>query len=220
MTNGPTSIFMVAGNRLLRETLTRMLKKKGNFTVSGVSQNVHGISATIVASGADVLIVDGATARLSECSLISEVLVLDRQLKVILIDMDDDPNTFLQCVRAGALGYVLKDASAAEVVSAVHAIAEGQAVCPPGLCLCLFHAVAEKRHHFPSAQVKLEFGLTRRQQQLVPLIAQGLTNKEIAAHLNISEQTVKNHIHSILQRIGATDRLQVTDMTRVWGALQ
>lgn len=219
MVSTSTSVFMVAGNRLLREALTRMLKKRGDFDVVGVSPSLPGVSSTIAASGANVLILDGVTARLSECCLISEVLALERDLKVVLIDMDNDPATFLECVRAGALGYVLKDASAAEVVSAVRAVADGQAVCPAELCRCLFRAFAERRH-LPSAQVKLEFGLTRRQQQLVPLIAQGLTNKEIASHLNISEQTVKNHIHSILRRTGATDRLQVTDLTRVWGAFQ
>ena len=134
--------------------------------------------------------------------------------------MDDDPETFLECVRAGAVGYLLKDASAAEVVSAVRAAAQGQAVCPPKLCKSLFRAFSERRSSLPSARIKLEFGLTRRQQQLVPLIAQGLTNKEIAAHLNISEQTVKNHIHTILRRVGATDRLQVVDLTGVWGAFR
>ena len=119
----------------------------------------------------------------------------------------------------GALGYVLKVA-AAEVIDAIRGVVAGRAVCPPELCLSLFRAAAEKRPHLPSAQVKLEFGLTRRQQQLVPLIAQGLTNKEIGSYLNISEQTVKSHIHTILRRIGATDRLQVTDLTRVWGVFQ
>jgi DNA-binding NarL/FixJ family response regulator len=57
-------------------------------------------------------------------------------------------------------------------------------------------------------------GLTRREQQLVPLIAQGFTNKEIASYLHLSEQTVKNHIHRILQRIGASDRLAVVEMVR------
>ena len=68
--------------------------------------------------------------------------------------------------------------------------------------------------------MKLEFGLTRRQQQIVPLIARGLTNKEIASHLNLSEQTVKNHIHGLMRRVGADDRLQVIDLTRFSVALQ
>jgi DNA-binding NarL/FixJ family response regulator len=220
MTNGTISIFMVAENRLLRETLARLLKKNGDFAIVGVSPGGPGISARVVNSGADVLIVDGVAARLSGPALISDVMSLDRQLKIVLIDMDGDEKKFLEYVRAGALGYVQKDAAAAEVVAAVRAVVGGRAVCPDELCLCLFRAAVEKRPHFPSAQVKLEFGLTRRQQQLVPLIVQGLTNKEIGSHLNISEQTVKSHIHSILRRIGATDRLQVTDLTRVWGVFQ
>jgi DNA-binding NarL/FixJ family response regulator len=68
--------------------------------------------------------------------------------------------------------------------------------------------------------MKLELGLTRRQQQVIPLISRGLTNKEIGSHLNISEQTVKNHIHNIMQRLGANDRLQVVDQTRLWNAFQ
>jgi DNA-binding NarL/FixJ family response regulator len=72
----------------------------------------------------------------------------------------------------------------------------------------------------PSARIKLELGLTRRQQQLVPLIAQGLTNKEIASHLKISEFTVKNHVHDIMRRVGANDRLEVIDRTHLAQSLQ
>jgi DNA-binding NarL/FixJ family response regulator len=64
-------------------------------------------------------------------------------------------------------------------------------------------------------RVKAQLGLTRRQQQLVPLLAQGLTNKEIAVHLNLSEQTVKNHVHRMLQKVGADDRLSVVEMVKV-----
>jgi len=118
------------------------------------------------------------------------------------------------------MGYILKDASAAEVVSGVQAVSQGQAVCPPQLFAHLFRAFSREWTAIPSARIKLEFGLTRRQQQLVPLIAQGLTNKEIATRLNLSEQTVKNHIHGIMRRVGADDRMQVIDLTRYSGALQ
>ena len=133
--------------------------------------------------------------------------------------MDPDPEIFLECVRAGALGYILKDASAAEIVSGVHAVARGQAICPPQLCIHLFRAFSRQWTALPSARIKLEFGLTRRQQQIVPLVSQGLTNKEIASHLNISEKTVKNHLHGIMQRTGVNDRLQVADWTRTWSSL-
>jgi DNA-binding NarL/FixJ family response regulator len=220
MASNSPSAFLVAGNRLLRETLARLLKKRGDITVWGVSPCVPDTASSIKASAADVLILDSVTAQLSEYSLISEVIGLNTNIKIVLIDMDDDPEIFLECVRAGALGYILKDASAAEVVSGVHAVARGQAVCPPQLCTYLFRAFSRQWTVMPSARIKLELGLTRRQQQLVPLIAQGLTNKEIASHLKISEYTVKNHVHDIMRRVGANDRLEVIDRTHLAQSLQ
>ena len=72
--------------------------------------------------------------------------------------------------------------------------------------------------HVPSAKMRMDFGLTRREQQLLPMIAQGMTNKEIACSLNLAEQTIKNHVHRMLQRVGATDRLEVVEIVRVQGA--
>src|SRR5262249_23030191 len=154
---------------------------------------------------------------LSDCAFISEILGECPDIRIVLIDMDDDPEIFLDCVRAGVVGYLLEDASAAEVVAGIRAVAQGQAICPPRLSLTLFKAFSRQWTALPNARIKLELGLTRRQQQLIPLIAQGLTNKEIACQLNLSEGTIKNHIHEILRRVGATDRLQVVDLTRLCG---
>jgi DNA-binding NarL/FixJ family response regulator len=220
MPDNRPSVFLVAGNRLLREALARLLNRRGDFNVCGVSPCVPDTISSVGASGAEVLILDSVTARLSDCAIISKIVSQVPGMKVVLIDMDNDREIFLECVRAGAMGYILKDASAAEVVSMVQAVAQGQAVCPPHLCVHLFRAFSRQWTAIPSARIKLEFGLTRRQQQIVPLIAQGLTNKEIASHLNLSEQTVKNHIHGIMRRVGADDRLQVIDLTRLSGAFQ
>jgi len=214
------SVFLVAGNRLLRESLTKLLEKRGNFAICGVSPRLPDTVAAVAAADTDIVILDSLTARLSDCSLISEIASIVPKIEVVLIDMDDDPECFLECIRAGASGYILKDASAAEVVSGIRAVAEGQAICPPQLCKHLFRAFSRQWTGLPSARIKLDLGLTRRQQQLVPLIAQGLTNKEIATNLNISEQTVKNHIHDIMKRVGANDRLQVIDLTHISAALR
>jgi len=213
MVNDTVSIFLVAGNRLLREALAKLLAKKGDFNVCGVSHCMPEVISSIVASGTDVLILDSITAHVSDYALIPEILTQAQSVKIMLVDMEGDPEIFLECVRAGAVGYLLKDASAADVVSCVRAVAQGQAVCPPQLCMPLFRTVSRQWTSLPRARIKLELGLTRRQQQLVPLIAQGLTNKEIASQLNLSEQTVKNHIHRMLRRVGADDRLQVIEMT-------
>jgi two-component system nitrate/nitrite response regulator NarL len=204
----------------MRETLAKLLLRKGDFHLCGVSPYVPDIIQSIGTSGTDVLILDSVTARLSDCAFVSDILSQFPDIKVVLIDMDDDPEIFLECVRAGAVGYFVEDASAAEVVSGVLAVANGRAICPPQLSLSLFRAFSRQWTALPNARIKLEFGLTRRQQQLIPLIAQGLTNKEIASQLNLSEGTIKNHIHEILRRVGASDRLQIVDTTRLWGAIR
>jgi two-component system response regulator DevR len=208
------SVFLMASNRLLRETLARLLVRRGGFKVSGVSPCVPDAFSIVGASGADVLILDSVCARSSACALISQTNNQIPSIKVVLIDMEDDPDIFLDCIRAGAAGYLLKDASSAEVISGVCAVAQGQAICPPQLCAHLFGAFARQQLAVPSPRVNLDFGLTRRQQQIVPLIGQGLTNKEIASALHLSEQTVKNHIHGIMRSVGVKNRLEVIDATR------
>jgi DNA-binding NarL/FixJ family response regulator len=210
-------VYLVTSNRLLREALARLLSKKDDFEVCGVSSCLPEVPASMVTQGPDVLVLDAITAQPSDYALIPEIVAQSPHLKVVLIDMEDDPETFLKCVRAGAMGYLLKDASALDVISGVRCVAQGQAVCPSQMCAPLFRTIARQWTSLPSARIKIELGLTRRQQQLVPLIAQGFTNKEIACHLNISEQTVKNHIHRMLRRVGASDRLEVIDMTRSLG---
>jgi DNA-binding NarL/FixJ family response regulator len=104
-----------------------------------------------------------------------------------------------------------------DVVAAVRAVAQDEAACPPRLCFSLFKYVSREWNLVPNIRVKVRLGLTRRQQQLIPLVAQGLTNKEIASHLLLSEQTIKNHIHRMMQRVGAEDRLAIVEMVRMQG---
>ena len=170
-------------------------------------------------SDCEVLLLDSVTTPFSAFEFVREAIRAIPSLKVMMIGMDEDEDTFLGAVRAGAVGYLLKDASAMDVVSAVRSATQDEAVCPPRLCLSLFKYLARQWEAVPNVRIKLRLGLTRRQQQLVPLIAQGLTNKEIASHLNLSEQTVKNHVHRMLRKAGVGDRLAVVEMVRVQGFL-
>ncbi len=130
-------------------------------------------------------------------------------MKIVLLGMEEDPEIFLQAVRAGISGYLLGDASAEETLTAVRRVAQGEAVCPPRLCLHLFQFVARealKGSLVLNQRVCAKLGLTPRQQQLVAFLARGLTNKEIAANLNLSEFTVKNHVHRIMRQLNAESR--------------
>lgn len=212
MLSNINNVFIVGGNRLLRETLARLLSKREDLSVSGISPPASSVADSIISSSADLLILDSATLRMLNCAFIPEMVHRIPHIKVVLIDMDADPEVFLKCVRAGALGYLLMDASAAEVVSGVCDVARGHAVCPSSLCFHLFRAYLRSSDSISRRRVNVEIGLTRRQLQLVPLISKGLTNKEIGSHLGISEQTVKNHIHQIMRRVGVNDRLSVSEV--------
>jgi DNA-binding NarL/FixJ family response regulator len=102
------------------------------------------------------------------------------------------------------------------VVAAVRTVANGGAFCSPELCAFLFRFAAQQ-NQMPCFYVRNRLGLTNREQQLVGLISQGLTNKEIACRLQLAEQTVRNHIHRMLRKLGASHRLAVVDICRSEG---
>jgi len=186
--------------------------------VSGASAPEPGTVKSIQAARAEVLLLDDAGTGRPDAGKIRELRKAMPALRVVLINMPEEERAFLDSVRAGAMGYVLRDASAMDVVAAVRAVMQSEAVAPARLTQALFQYVARQTSHMPSARLRMELGLTRREQQLVPLIAEGKTNKEIAAQLNLSEQTIKNHIHRMLQRVGASGRLEVVELVRVQGA--
>jgi DNA-binding NarL/FixJ family response regulator len=133
--------------------------------------------------------------------------------------MAKDEREFLQCVRAGISGYLLRDASAGEVLQGVQAVHAGEAVCPGALCAALFRYFESDAASLPCTSSRRRLGLSRRELQLIPLIAQGLTNKEIANHFSLSEQTVKNHLYRMKHKIGAEDRLEMVQLYRTQGFL-
>jgi DNA-binding NarL/FixJ family response regulator len=212
-------IFILAENRLLREALARILNKKTDIRVVGSSAFVPDIVHHISQAAPDVLLSDSAALALSELRLVSEVRTAIPGLKVVMIGMDADREVFLRGVRDGIVGYILKDASAMEVATCVRSVANGEAVCPPALCLALFEQVAQQGREPTHFFMRHHLGLTRREQQLVHMISRGLTNKEIAAQLNLSEQTVKNHIHRMLRKLGANDRLAAVELCRLPGVV-
>ena len=216
---GKISVFLLAENRLLREALAKILNKKTDITVVGSAPLSSGVVLKITASSPQVLLFDPPHNTRGECSIIPPLRKALPTLKVVMIGMDPDKELFLRAVRDGIAGYVLKDATAPEVADAVRSVAENQAVCPAALCQALFEYVARQSPAYPNLLVKHHMGLTRREQQLVEMIGRGLTNKEIAVTLGLSEQTIKNHIHRMLRKLGASDRLAAAEMCRTDNSL-
>ena len=168
----------------------------------------------IVAARANVLVLDSISPVLATNGAIQKLQRSNPAIRVVMVGMEADEEIFLRVVQAGVLGYVLKDASALEVARTIRLVSAGEAVCPATLSEALFRWVARHKPCFPTAHLKNRLGLSRREQQLVGLIEQGLTNKEMASRLNLSEQTVKNHVHRMLRKLGAPDRLSIVEACR------
>ena len=207
--NVPTKVFILCCNRLLRESIGRILTKKTSFEVAAV----QGLSSVpvddIQQSGSHVLVLDTLEAIVGDQWSERGRAGAASLFKCVLVAMEDDCNQFLKAVRNGACGYVLQDASAADVVGAIRAVAEGQAVCPAHYTRLLFAQIAVRAGEFPNSRSHRLWRLTSREQQLIPLIGRGLSNKEIAGHFGLSEQTVKNHLHRIMRKVGVSTRLGV-----------
>lgn len=213
--NESIRVFLLIENRLLREALVRLFRKRSDLTVVGQSGQVDSTTQDILDSDCDVLVIASFNANWLPANFTLESMS-QLGLKIVLIGMDANEDQFLATVRAGVTGYLLKDASASDVVAAVRSVVRGDAVCPPQLCHTLFRFVAQVAKEVP-AQNALKPDLTLRQQQLVALVAKGLTNKEIAAHLNLSEYTVRNHIHRILKQVDAESRSEAVETIRAYG---
>lgn len=204
-------VFVVCCNRLLRESIARILGKKTDLEVVASQALGSASREEIVGSGADMLVLDSMQFLFGNPKTSPTLPPLSRSLACVLVAMENDHNRFLTAIRHGVRGYVLQDASAADVVGAIRTVAEGQVVCPSGYAQVLFDFVAAQTEELPNSQRRAKWGLTRREQQLIPLIGRGLSNKEIANCLSLSEQTVKNHIYRILRKLGVSNRLSVLE---------
>jgi RNA polymerase sigma-70 factor (ECF subfamily) len=166
----PLRVFLVAESAPLRESLSCVFRNAG-ISVVGQSGDCDLTAKEIVATQCDVLLVNPGRAvnnKAKTMELLREILVFTPRMRVIVLGMIEDPGCFLEAVRSGVLGYLLKDASATEIISAVRSIKRGEIVCPPRLLLTLLQHFSQGRfqtshvsHHEANSR-----GLTDRQREL------------------------------------------------------
>ncbi|MDE3136091.1 MAG: response regulator transcription factor [Acidobacteriota bacterium] len=200
------TVFIVAANRFFRESLSWLFGKEENLSVLGAEDFSARTLQEIVRLDPDLVVVtpDWHDVDFQATRAIHAAVP---RAKILMISMMDDEYVFLRAVRAGALGYLLKDAPAEEIVMTVRHLAANSVVCPRHLEHALFDYIAGGA---PSRG-----GLTLRERQLIALISEGLTNKEIASRLHLSEQTVKNHVHRILRKTGTSNRTSLSQMVQL-----
>jgi DNA-binding NarL/FixJ family response regulator len=134
-------IYLVAANRLLREALARVLSADEGFNFIGACAPDAETENAVIASGASVLLLNDFGAARADLKLLTKLISAAPSLKVILAGMPETERTFLDSVRAGAIGYVLHDASAEDFISSVHAVLNGEAACPARMLVSLYKYV-------------------------------------------------------------------------------
>jgi DNA-binding NarL/FixJ family response regulator len=199
------TIFVITANRFFRESLIRLFRSDKGFRVVGAADFSPLINAQGVRIIPEIVVLRpewddrafGSTRAIHEAA---------PRTKILMIAMEDDQDMFIKAVQAGAVGYLLRDASARQILAAAHRLEQNGVVCPPHLERALFNLIANAAPRLQANPPQSIRDLTPREHQLTSLLAQGLANKEIAGRLNLSLQTVKNHVHSILQKTQSKNR--------------
>jgi DNA-binding NarL/FixJ family response regulator len=209
----PVRVYVVAENRLLRETLVRLFRKRNEISIVGDACCSDSAIEDIASAKCELLLLDCFTNNSSD-DWLADLQESMPTIKIVLFGMDEDPRLFLRAVRRGIAGYVLKNASATDLLDAVRSVAQGEAACPTKFCKVLFKTVAAGAAEEKDGRGTSSFELTQRQRQLMSLVAMGLSNKEIAANLNLSEFTVKNHIYRVMKQVDAQSRHEAVTLIR------
>ena len=193
--------------RVVREGLAMLLGLLPDVEVAGTAADGEEVLALAAELKPDVILMDLRMPRMDGVEATRRLRERDPAVKVVVLTTYADDRSVIDALRAGALGYLTKDAGAAEIQQALHRVADGQAALDPAVQRHLVEAIADGVPSGP-ATASLPAGLTPREAEVLTLIAAGLSNTEIAERLVVSEATVKSHVNHMLAKIGARDRAQ------------
>ena len=162
----------------------------------------------VVACRPDLLIIDFGLCRRQQSAYSSEgVNISSLGMKTIVVGVPNTEEDILACIEGeGAAGYLLIDSSLDDLIGNIKAVMNGETLCSPRVASLAFDRVSALTRQIESRQVGDRARLTKRETEIVRLIDEGLTNKEIAAHLHIEVSTVKNHVHNILDKLHLHNR--------------
>jgi len=198
-------LVVVADVRLYRDGLAAALGRFDHLIVAGVAGDAAEAVRLVQQAVPDVAIVDISLD--GGLGLFRELRALALTTKVIAFGVYDDSAAIIRCAEAGAAGYVTLNASIDDLAAAIERAADGELECAPRVAAELFRRLAGRTDPRPPAAPGGD-GLTRREHEVLALLARGLSNKEIAGSLHIAEATVKNHVHNLLEKLNVATRAQ------------
>ncbi len=201
-------ILIVDDHALFRGGLQMVLKSEPDIEVIGEAADGQDAVVKTQELDPDVVLMDIRMPKRSGIEATREIRALNPRVKVLMLTISDDEQDLYDSIKAGAAGYLLKEISIDEVADAIRSVWSGNSRISPSMAAKLiaeFAAMskrAEERQQFPAPRV------TEREMDVLKLVAQGMSNRDIAATLFISENTVKNHIRNILEKLHLHSRME------------
>ncbi len=202
----PIRVAVVDDQELFRRGLTMLLGVEDDIEVVGEAGD--GVAATDLAATAvpDVVLMDVRMPKRSGIEACASIKDVAPSAKIIMLTVSDEEADLYDAVKNGASGYLLKDSSIDEVAQAIRVVADGQSLISPSMAVKLLDEFKQMtrsdRQQVPTPR------LTDRELEVLKLVAQGLNNREIAKRLFISENTVKNHVRNILEKLQLHSRME------------
>ncbi|MGQ0570740.1 MAG: LuxR C-terminal-related transcriptional regulator [Armatimonadota bacterium] len=203
-------LLIVDDTRLFREGLAHFLERVDDFSVVGTAADRPAALAGVRTLCPDVVLL---RMEMPECaSMVRAMVDALPGVRVITVGLLDSEQDVISCVEAGAQGFVPRDGSLEDLVAGVRSVVRGETLCSPRITATLLRRVATlaaERRNWPG-----QAHLTVREREIVRLIDDGLSNKEIAHRLSIEVRTVKNHVHNILEKLQVRRRGEAAALAR------
>lgn len=196
-------ILIADDHKLVREGMRALLDVRPDMEVVGEANDGEETIRRALLLNPDVILMDLVMPQKDGITAIHEIKAKQPETRILVITSFSEDERVYRAVKAGALGYLLKDSSPQELVQAIHDVCEGKMSLHPDVALKLIHEMNR-----PSDLPPTEEPLTERELEVLKLVAQGWSNKEIAAELVITERTVGAHVSNILSKLHLANRTQ------------
>jgi DNA-binding NarL/FixJ family response regulator len=204
-----TKILLIEDNRLLRDGISAMINAQTDMKIVAASGGNENTLLKAHAVNPGVMLVDLGLRNQNGLRIVSSLAKELPALRVIGMGLIPTQSDIVEFVQAGASGFILKNATVKEFLATIRSVALGEKVIPPPLTHSLFTHVVDYALKKGNGQLNNAVKMTKREREVIALIADACSNKEIAQQLNIATYTVKSHVHNILEKLALHSRLQI-----------
>ena len=208
-------ILLIEDNRILREGIAAMINEHADLTVAAVSDGRDNTLAKARALKPHVLLMDLGLQSRNSLDIVISMKQVFPEIKIIGMGLAPTQSDIMEFVQAGADGFLLKDARGEEVIRTIRTVAAGDTVLPSPMTGSLFSQVADLAlSQVRRKDVRGGSRMTQREKEIIALIVDGMSNKQIAEKLSVATFTVKSHVHNILEKLALQSRLQIARYAR------